>query len=196
MPVRDCRFRDAAARRHSPATPGWCRRPAASRRPPGRSRRGPTPPLPRVLSSLTFCLPCRTGYGRRSDWSAPCRRSRWRRRRRCWPASAPSGRAVRRRRPRRRTRAGRRSPRREKFLDDRRDGRRASGQRAHHRVLGVAERRLGLDRHRRVVDVPTRQPGRLVQVVGSAQQRDVGQPGRALARHGRRRGSGTDSVTR
>ena len=126
----------------------------------------------------------RTAFGTHSDWWAPCRCSGWRRKRRCWPPSAPSGRAGRRHRPPRRRRADRIPPRRKQLLDDGRDDRCARRQCPHHRVLGVAECRLGFDGHRRVVDVPARQPRRLVEVIGSAQQRDVGQAGGALAGHG------------
>ncbi len=58
----------------------------------------------------------------------------------------------------------------------------ASGrERADHDVLGVAERRLRLDRHRRVVDLPPREPRGVVQVCRPAQQRDVGEAGAAFA---------------
>ena len=63
----------------------------------------------------------------------------------------------------------------EQLFDDARDSRCVRGERAYHPVLRVAECRLRLDRHRRVVELPAVQPGRLVQLGRPAQQRDVGQ---------------------
>ena len=108
-------------------------------------------------------------------------------RRRCWRPCAPSGRADRRRRRHRRTRADRMSPRCGKSSSTIARRPVPLGQRTHHRVLGVAEGRLRLDGHRRVVDVPASTPRRLVEIVGPAKQRDVRQTRGALPRHGLRR---------
>lgn len=61
------------------------------------------------------------------------------------------------------------------LLDDAGDSRRVFGERAHHPILGVAERRLCLDGYRCMVALPTGQPRRLVHARGPAQQRNVGQ---------------------
>ena len=145
-------------------------------------------------SSVVIGSPClgdgwyRTAFGTRSGSWAPCRCSGSRRTRRCCHHPLHSGaqvvvigRAEKGMQIRHRLD-------RKQLLDDRGDHRCARRQRPHHRVLRVAERRLGRDGHRCVVDMPARQPGCLIEAIRPAQQCDVGQAGGALPGHGVGRG--------